>query len=172
MKTVFDILTAVRDTLDSRGKTNGYDKAQERSAKAVATLFTAKTGKALTEADVWQVLVCLKEVRLRQQIANAADYTDTLVDLVSYNALLAECLEAQAAPAAPWSIQTENGAVFAGNVAVVGETAATAAILTRPDEVPKERTPPIGRQSRLHGYAKPVPLPVEGDVSDGEPEPL
>ncbi len=95
------IVKQVGDTLTSRGVENGYDKQTERSAAAVAALFNAKYGMNLEEKHVWQLLVCLKEVRLQRQIANGADISDTLIDLVSYNALLAECLSGGTATTAP-----------------------------------------------------------------------
>lgn len=86
------ILEAVSTTLAQRGQENGYDKAEERSAAEVARLFNTKTGRDLTEAEAWQFLICLKEVRLKRQMANRADVTDTLKDLNGYTVLLAECL--------------------------------------------------------------------------------
>lgn len=82
-------------TLNQRGEQNGYDKAEERSAAAIASLFNAKTGRDLTEAEAWQFLICLKEVRLMRQVVNGSDTSDTLIDLISYQALLAECLSPQ-----------------------------------------------------------------------------
>lgn len=82
-------------TLTQRGDQNGYDKAEERSAAAIVALFNAKTGRDLTEAEAWQFLICLKEVRLMRQVVNGSDTSDTLIDLISYHALLAECLSPQ-----------------------------------------------------------------------------
>lgn len=79
-------------TLAQRGEQNGYDKKEERSAADVARLFNAKTGHNLTEADAWQLMICLKEVRLKRQQENGGDTKDTMIDLIYYNALLAECL--------------------------------------------------------------------------------
>lgn len=86
-----EILEAVAATITQRGAQNGYDKKEERSAAEIARLFNAKTGYTLSEADAWQFMICLKEVRLRRQLGNGSDPTDTLIDLVSYQALLAEC---------------------------------------------------------------------------------
>lgn len=86
-----DIIKTVADTLQQRGVENGYDSGEERSAAAIAELFNAKTGHNLSEADAWSFLICLKEVRLRRQLLNGSNPTDTLIDLVSYQALLAEC---------------------------------------------------------------------------------
>lgn len=90
-----ELLQEAISTQNQRGEQNGYDKGSERSAADVARLFNAKTGNSLTEADIWQILVCLKEVRLQRQLANGSDYGDTLIDLISYQALLAECLTAK-----------------------------------------------------------------------------
>lgn len=89
---VYQILDASKSTLSQRGAENGYDQQEERSAADVAALFNQKTGHNLTEADAWQFLICLKEVRLKKQLLNGSDPSDTLVDLISYNGLLAECL--------------------------------------------------------------------------------
>lgn len=90
-----DLLSSAAATMTQRGAQNGYDKKDERSAADIAALFNMKTGYSLTEADVWQLLVCLKEVRLRRQVANGGDISDTLTDLIAYQALLAECLSPQ-----------------------------------------------------------------------------
>lgn len=79
-------------TLTQRGEQNGYDKKEERSAAEVAALFNLKTGHSLTEADAWQFMICLKEVRLKRQRENGGDTKDSMIDLISYQALLAECL--------------------------------------------------------------------------------
>ena len=79
-------------TLTQRGEQNGYDKKEERSAAEIAALFNLKTGHSLTEADAWQFMICLKEVRLKRQQENGGDTKDSMIDLISYNALLAECL--------------------------------------------------------------------------------
>lgn len=86
------ILEAVSATITQRGAQNGYDKKEERSAAEIARLFNKKTGHTLDESDAWIFLVCLKEVRLKNQIANGSDPTDTLIDLIGYTVLLAECL--------------------------------------------------------------------------------
>ncbi len=79
-------------TLSQRGEQNGYDKKEERSAADIAALFNAKTGHDISEADAWQFMICLKEVRLKRQQENGGDIKDTMIDLISYQALLAECL--------------------------------------------------------------------------------
>lgn len=90
-----DFLQRSNETMSERGSQNGYDSQEERSAAAIAALFNAKTGHNLSEADAWSFLICLKEVRLRRQLLNGSDPTDTLIDLVSYQALLAECMSKQ-----------------------------------------------------------------------------
>ncbi len=87
----YEFLQRSCETMTERGSQNGYDSQEERSAAEIARLFNVKRGHSLTEADAWAFLVCLKEVRLKRQIANGSDITDTLIDLVSYQALLAEC---------------------------------------------------------------------------------
>lgn len=87
-----EILDAVAATIIQRGKDNGYDQKEERSAAEIARVFEAKTGLPLSEREVWQVLMSLKEVRLKRQLVNGSDPTDTLIDLIGYTVLLAECL--------------------------------------------------------------------------------
>ncbi len=90
-----DILEAVAATITQRGAQNGYDKKEERSAAEIARLFNDKMDRVcdgLGEAEVWEMLRCLKEVRLRRQLENGSDPTDTLIDLIGYTVLLAECL--------------------------------------------------------------------------------
>lgn len=87
-----EILEAVASTITQRGAQNGYDKKEERSAAEIAGVFNAKHGPKLGEGDVWEILRCLKEVRLRRQLENGSDPTDTLIDLIGYTVLLAECL--------------------------------------------------------------------------------
>ncbi len=91
----YEFLQRSCETMTERGNQNGYDNQEERSAAAIAALFNAKTGHNLSEADAWSFLICLKEVRLRRQLLNGSDPTDTLIDLVSYQALLAECMSKQ-----------------------------------------------------------------------------
>ncbi len=85
-----EILQKSLDTLKQRGQENGYDKKEERSAADIARRFARATGKTLSEAEVWLFLVALKEARLARQLANGADPSDTLIDLVAYTALYAE----------------------------------------------------------------------------------
>ncbi|CAD7711884.1 hypothetical protein P9624_gp10 [Escherichia phage vB_Eco_Maverick] len=73
-------------TMEQRGKENGYDNAKdERSAKQVAAVFNALTGRNLTEQEAWTFLICLKLVRQHRK-----HQEDNIVDLVAYAALLGE----------------------------------------------------------------------------------
>lgn len=73
-------------TMEQRGKENGYDNAkEERSAKQIAAVFNALTGRDLTEQEAWTFLICLKLVRQHRK-----HQEDNIVDLVAYSALLGE----------------------------------------------------------------------------------
>lgn len=73
-------------TMEQRGKENGYDNAkEERSAKQIAAVFNALTGRNLTEQEAWTFLICLKLVRQHRK-----HQEDNIVDLVAYAALLGE----------------------------------------------------------------------------------
>lgn len=73
-------------TMEQRGKENGYDNAkEERSAKQIADVFNALTGRDLTEQEAWTFLICLKLVRQHRK-----HQEDNIVDLVAYAALLGE----------------------------------------------------------------------------------
>lgn len=73
-------------TMKQRGKENGYDNAkEERSAKQIAAVFNALTGRDLTEQEAWTFLICLKLVRQHRK-----HQEDNIVDLVAYSALLGE----------------------------------------------------------------------------------
>lgn len=73
-------------TMEQRGKENGYDNAkEERSAKQIAAVFNALTGRDLTEQEAWTFLICLKLVRQHRK-----HQEDNIVDLVAYAALLGE----------------------------------------------------------------------------------
>lgn len=85
-----DLLRLAAETIEQRGKQNGYDKKEEKSAPKIATIYSAKKGADLTTLDVWDLLICLKEARLEAILSNNSDPTDTLIDLISYNALKAE----------------------------------------------------------------------------------
>ena len=90
MTSAADLLRIAAETIEQRGKQNGYDRKQEKSAPKIATIYNAKKGAKLSPLDVWDLLICLKEARLEAVLANGSDPTDTLVDLISYNALKAE----------------------------------------------------------------------------------
>lgn len=90
MTSAADLLRLAAKTIEQRGKQNGYDRKEEKSAPKIATIYNAKKGKNLTPLDVWDLLICLKEARLEAILANGSDPTDTLVDLISYSALKAE----------------------------------------------------------------------------------
>lgn len=85
-----DLLRLAAETIEQRGKQNGYDKKEEKSAPKIATIYNAKKGADLTPLDVWDLLICLKEARLDAILSNGSDPLDTLIDLISYNALKAE----------------------------------------------------------------------------------
>ncbi|WP_094058187.1 DUF6378 domain-containing protein [Escherichia coli] len=85
-----DLLRLAAETIEQRGKQNGYDKKEEKSAPKIAAIYNAKKGANLNPLDVWDLLICLKEARLDAILSNGSDATDTLVDLISYNALKAE----------------------------------------------------------------------------------
>lgn len=85
-----DLLRLAAETIEQRGKQNGYDKKEEKSAPKISTIYNAKKGADLTPLDVWDLLICLKEARLEAILSNNSDPTDTLIDLISYNALKAE----------------------------------------------------------------------------------
>lgn len=90
MTNAADLLRLAAETIEQRGKQNGYDRKEEKSAPKIATIYNAKKGKNLTPLDVWDLLICLKEARLEAILANGGNPVDTLVDLISYNALKAE----------------------------------------------------------------------------------
>ncbi|EJY0670470.1 hypothetical protein OE858_001046 [Escherichia coli] len=90
MTNAADLLRLAAETIEQRGKQNGYDRKEEKSAPKIATIYNAKKGTNLTPLDVWDLLICLKEARLEAILANNSDPTDSLIDLISYNALKAE----------------------------------------------------------------------------------
>lgn len=90
MTSAADLLRLAAETIEQRGKQNGYDRKEEKSAPKIATIYNAKKGAKLTPLDVWDLLICLKEARLEAILTNGRDPTDTLVDLISYSALKAE----------------------------------------------------------------------------------
>ncbi|EGM7791167.1 TPA: DUF6378 domain-containing protein [Escherichia coli] len=90
MTSAADLLRIAAETIEQRGKQNGYDRKEEKSAPKIATIYNAKKGENLTPLDVWDMLICLKEARLEAILSNNGDPADTLIDLISYNALKAE----------------------------------------------------------------------------------
>lgn len=90
MTSAADLLRLAAETIEQRGKQNGYDKKEEKSAPKIATIYNAKKGTNLTPLDVWDLLICLKEARLEAILVNGSDPTDTLIDLISYSALKSE----------------------------------------------------------------------------------
>lgn len=66
-----------------------YDPAAggERSAAAVARMWSAATGKDMTEREAWLFLLCLKAVRA---MTAPAHHQDSCTDLTAYAALFAE----------------------------------------------------------------------------------
>lgn len=90
MTSAADLLRLAAETIEQRGKQNGYDRKEEKSAPKIATIYNAKKVANLTPLDVWDLLICLKEARLEAILSNNSDPTDTLIDLISYNALKAE----------------------------------------------------------------------------------
>lgn len=85
-----DVLRRAEGHIAARAST--YDRPEgERSAGAAAAAFNAITGRthqrAITEAEAWLFLQCLKQVRLFQREGWHADSAE---DNVAYGALLAE----------------------------------------------------------------------------------
>lgn len=91
-----EFLTDAIATVDQRGTDNGYDVGQERSAARVAKVFNALTDHNLTEADVWTLLIVLKQVRNQRKFKH-----DNIVDMAGYAGLLGECLAAGVKPSIP-----------------------------------------------------------------------
>lgn len=85
-----EVLQLALKALKERGNENGYDKKEERTAPKIAAIYNAKKGTNLTPLDVWDLMICLKEARLEAILVNGGNPVDTLVDLISYNALKAE----------------------------------------------------------------------------------
>lgn len=75
------------ETQAQRAADHNYGEQGERTAAHVARIFNAITGRNLKERDIWAMLLALK---LARNEAAPGGY-DTLIDLVSYASLLAEC---------------------------------------------------------------------------------
>lgn len=81
------------DLLRERGKQ--YDQPDgERSMGKTVAAFNAITGRDLSEAEGWLLMLLLKQVRQWQTPTYHKDSAD---DAVSYSALLAEALERSSA---------------------------------------------------------------------------
>lgn len=77
------------DLLRERGKQ--YDQPSgERSMGKTVAAFNAVTGRDLSEAEGWLLMLLLKQVR---QWQTGTYHKDSAEDAVSYSALLAEALE-------------------------------------------------------------------------------
>ena len=111
-----DFLKDAITTVDQRGTDNGYDVGQERSAARIAKVFNALTDHNLSEADVWTLLIVLKQVRNQRKFKH-----DNIVDMAGYAGLLGECLAAGVKP----SIPPITGTMFAHDVPVTAITLAS-----------------------------------------------
>lgn len=93
-------------TLNQRGRDNGYDKKpgtaqEERSAEQIARTFNALTGHKLSTVDAWTFLQVLKLVRMENQIKTGqGDLADSCNDMISYSLLKAETALQEHRPAA------------------------------------------------------------------------
>ncbi len=79
-------LEEARKTMEARAQLRDTPEG-ERTAKKIADVFNAITGRDLTEADAWLFLIILKIVRGQSGSYNRDDY----VDLSAYASLLGEC---------------------------------------------------------------------------------
>lgn len=69
-----------------------YDRPNgERSMGSAVAAWSAITGRPMTPAEGWLLMVLLKAVRTR----SAADPLDSLLDLTAYSALMAEAIAAE-----------------------------------------------------------------------------
>ena len=86
-----EFLRAAARHMDDRAKT--YDKpGGERSMSSTVVAFNAITGKTLTEAEGWMLMMLLKAVRLQQR---ATYHADSAEDMVAYAALAGEARSQQ-----------------------------------------------------------------------------
>lgn len=128
-------------TMEQRGKENGYDNAkEERSAKQIAAVFNALTGRDLSEQEAWTFLICLKLVRQQRK-----HQEDNIVDLVAYAALLGESYmtvhdEIQVDTAAAqfeslkgWPIASAGKTVKAANFGIADQDVQPMVVLTGED---------------------------------------
>lgn len=87
-ETAHDYLTQASDLMVQRGKQ--YDKPSgERSMAKTVAAFNAVTGRDLSEAEGWLLMLLLKQVR---QWQTPEFHRDSAEDSVAYAALLAESL--------------------------------------------------------------------------------
>lgn len=85
------LLAAAKHMAD---RASAYDRPEgERSMARTIRVFNALTGRDLTEAEGWQLMACLKQVRLWTAIERP--HRDSVEDLAAYIALLGECLFAE-----------------------------------------------------------------------------
>jgi len=80
-------LNEATETQAQRAADHNYGEQGERTAAHIARIFNAITGRNLKERDIWAMLLALKLARNEA----APGCEDTLIDLVSYASLLAEC---------------------------------------------------------------------------------
>ena len=82
-----ELLHDAANTLISRGV--DYDKPTgERSMAKTVVVFNLLTDNNLTEAEGWQFMKCLKQVR---NWSGDKRHADSMVGDIAYSALLAEC---------------------------------------------------------------------------------
>lgn len=83
------LLEKAQALMDQRAE--AYDKPEgERSMAQVVVAFNAITGHKLSEADGWEFMSVLKQVRLFQNRNKV--HVDSVEDKVAYAALLGECV--------------------------------------------------------------------------------
>ncbi len=83
-----DLLHKAAEIMEERGKQ--YDKPEgERSMAQIVAAFNAVTKHNLSEADGWEFMALVKQVRLFQN--RSAAHRDSFEDLIAYSALLGEC---------------------------------------------------------------------------------
>jgi hypothetical protein len=91
-KTAIMFLKKAEQLMLDRGKEYNGKVKKERSFTAVATAFTATTGKPITPAEVCLMLQILKNVR---QWSQDRFHTDSVEAGVTYTSLMAEELYKQ-----------------------------------------------------------------------------
>lgn len=88
-KSATDLLDDAKQIQTSRA--SEYDNGeQERSMGSVVAAFYHITGVDLTEAEGWEFMCILKQVRYFSAANAGKPHNDSLADLVSYAALLGE----------------------------------------------------------------------------------